>query len=451
MQTITKTAVKEPIKTAISTNNAIMITGLEGKKTLKGQISIHGAKNAALKAMAASLLFDGPVELKNIPDTEDIQTLSKILSKMGVRIDRKGKDVFAIDSSGAISTDIDAELAKIMRASVVLTGPMLGRFGKVSFPTPGGCVIGARPIDLFISGYRKMGADVCEESGLYKISGSISGCEIFFDKISVGGTETLMMAAVLAKGTTILKNCAMEPEIANVAEWLNECGASIKGIGTPTLVIEGRNGKLLSAKAAYVAIPDRIETASYLLLGALCASELKLVNSEPNHIESVITLLQKSGVPVTYDSNSISISGNTKSNSDFDSFDFITHEYPGVSTDIQAPLVVFLTQSKGKSKVFETIFEGRFKYVDELVRMGANITPINEREVMIEGSAELTELPEGEVLTAHDIRAGFAIVMAALVGKGKFAIVNTHLIDRGYERIVEILQSLGADIRRVSS
>ncbi len=446
MNTHIKDAATSPLSGQTDEQNTLYIKGLAGNKTLKGTIKIHGAKNSALKAMAAAVLFDGPVKLTNVPETDDTRTLSNILTKMGASVSTVTNGVLVVDASTMDRTDIDVELAKNMRASVVLTGPMLGRFRKVCFPMPGGCVIGARPIDLFIEGYRSMGAVVKEVGPVYDIEGKLNGTEIFFDKVSVGGTETLMMSAVLANGTTVLKNCAMEPEIVNVAEWLNACGAEIRGAGTPTITVVGRAGKLLQAKSEYVAIPDRIETASYLLLGALCASDLVIENCDPRHIESVIRLIQKSGVPVFFDDHSITIAGNNAPNSSFKFFSFTTHEYPGVSTDIQAPLVTFLTQTAGRSRVFETVFEGRFKYIADLIRMGANISPMNEREIMIEGPSVLDKLPSDEVLTAHDIRAGFAIVMAALVGYGDFKIINTQLIDRGYEGLVENLKGLGANI-----
>jgi len=428
-----------------------LIEGLAGEKRLKGSVEINGAKNAALKVMAAAVLFDAPVTLENMPNTDDLGTMSQILEKIGAKVMREGKTV-TIDSSGISNTDIDADLARSMRASVVLTGPLLGRFGKVSFPAPGGCVIGTRPIHLFIEGYKKMGAHVDLSDTLYRIETKkeIDGTEIFFDMQTVGGTETLMMAAVLGHGTTILKNCAMEPEIVSVAEWLNECGAKISGVGTPTITIEGTSGKLLSPKVAYMTIPDRIEAGSYLLLGALCADEMNINNCRPDHMEAVINLLRESGVPITVGKDSVTISGNGRlANSSFKSFNVRTHEYPGFPTDIQSPLVTFLTQVTGESLVFETIFEGRFKYVEELVKMGANITVMNSREILIKGPSQLVELPDSEELSAHDIRAGFAVVMAALVGKGKFVVNNVHLIDRGYERLEERLFALGAHIQRV--
>jgi UDP-N-acetylglucosamine 1-carboxyvinyltransferase len=432
------------------------ITGLGGEKTLKGSISIQGAKNAALKAMAAAVLFDGPVTLENIPENADVETMRTVLIKLGATaewVQDGDYAIFRIDASGINSTDIDPTLAGNMRSSVVLTGPLLARYGKVSFPAPGGCVIGARPIDLFIDGYKKMGATIDQDKNFYYMSApnKLRETEIFFNKQTVGGTETLMMAAVLSKGRTILKNCALEPEIVNVAEWLNDCGADIRGIGTPTLEIHGTNGKLLSAKKhPFVTIPDRIETGSYLLLGALCAQDLTITDCEPKHVESLTSLLRDSGVPLEIGPTEIKIVNNVAPNSLLAPVaDMRTHEYPGFPTDLQAPLVTYFTQTNGESKVFETIYEGRYKYVEDLNKIGAGISFLNPREIVIRGSTPLKAAPEGSTLEARDIRAGFAVVMAALVGKGQFTITNINLIDRGYEKLEERLQSLGAKITRV--
>ncbi|HTK33614.1 MAG TPA: UDP-N-acetylglucosamine 1-carboxyvinyltransferase [Candidatus Paceibacterota bacterium] len=431
------------------------ITGLAGEKTLKGSVSIQGAKNAALKAMAAAILFDGPVTLENIPDNADVATMTEVLTKLGAKaqwVEDGDLSIFTIDATGISSTDIDPTLAGSMRASVVLTGPLLARFGRVSFPTPGGCVIGARPIDLFIDGYKKMGAKIDEDKNSYYITApdKLHETEIFFSKQTVGGTETLMMAAVLSSGTTILKNCAMEPEIVNVAEWLNACGADIRGVGTPTIEITGTGGKLLSAKKhPYVTIPDRIETGSYLLLGALCAQDMSITDCEPKHVESLINLLRDSGVPLVIEPTTIKIVNNVAPTSLLTPVaDIRTHEYPGFPTDLQAPLVTYLTQTNGQSKVFETIYEGRYKYVEDLNTIGAGISFLNPREISINGPTPFKALPDGSTLEARDIRAGFAVVMAALAGKGQFTITNIHLIDRGYEKLEQRLQKLGAKIER---
>ena len=387
---------------------SFIINGLVGEKKLKGTIKINGAKNAALKAMAAAILFDGPVTLENVPDNADVATMAEILRRSGATVNRKeeivkskkekgknastGNGSIIIDSTQINSTDIDFKLAASMRASVVLTGPLLGRFGKVSFPAPGGCVIGARPIDLFLEGYKKMGATADEDKCSYKIetADGLKGTEIFFNKITVTGTETLMMAAVLGAGKTVLKNCAMEPEIVNVAEWLNACGAGIKGVGTPTMEIRGTDGQLLSPNKPFVTIPDRIEAGSFLILGALCSENMTIKDCEPKHMEAVINMLKGSGVPMEIGKSSVKITRNVAPTAMLSPVaDLRTHEYPGFPTDLQAPAVVFLTQTNGESRVFETIYEGRFKYVNDLNKIGADITAVNPREVLIQGPTPL--------------------------------------------------------------
>jgi UDP-N-acetylglucosamine 1-carboxyvinyltransferase len=445
----------------MSKNPSFIIKGLSGEKKLHGTIKVNGAKNAALKAMAATVLFNGKVTLKNVPDTADVATMAEILERLGAKVGRKkddnGKnaDIIEIDTTSIDSTNIDAELATGMRASIVLSGPLLGRFGKVSFPAPGGCVIGARPIDLFLDGYEQMGATTDEDKCSYHIeapSGLLS-TEIFFNKQTVGGTETLMMAAVLGNGKTVLKNCAMEPEIVNVAEWLNDCGAKILGVGTPTIEIQGTKGKLLSAKKPYVTIPDRIEAGSFLILGALCAEELTIADCQPKHMEAVINLLEQSGVPMEIGESDIKIVKNIAPSSFLSpTADLRTHEYPGFPTDLQAPAAVFLAETNGESRIFETIYEGRFKYIKDLNKIGADMVATNPREIIIHGPTLFNALSieEGDYaeITAHDIRAGFAVVVAALIGKGKFMVEDVHLIDRGYERLEERLRAIGADIER---
>lgn len=439
---------------SMKNNQTFNIHGLGGEKKLKGKIRVNGAKNAVLKAIAAAILFEGEVMLENVPMNRDVQTLIDIMKKLGANISVK-KDKLYIDTANINTTNIDPELGRSMRASVVLTGPLLARFGEVSFPAPGGCVIGERPIDLFIDGYKKMGATV-ENGGVYKIkidSGKIGSTEIFFNKITVGGTETMMLAGVLGIGKIILKNCAMEPEIESIASWLNECGANIKGAGTHTIEIMGTSGKLLKPNKSYFTIGDRIEAGSFLILGALCARELTIEGCDPSHMEAVIEVLKESGVTLSCDfrKGQIQISNNTKPNSSFKALsDLRTHEYPGFPTDLQASMTVFLTQVTGKSNVFETIYENRFKYVDDLKKLGADIIMKNHREITVNGPTpfSLRGQTSSATLTAHDIRAGFALVLAALVGKGEFVIDNIQLIDRGYEKLEEKLSALGAEVGR---
>ncbi len=434
----------------MATTDTFVIQGLAGEKKLKGAVRINGAKNAVLKAMAATILIEGPVRLTNVPHTDDVETLIEILRKLGATVEWTDHTLI-IDTAGINKTDIDAQMAQKMRASVVLTGPLLARFGKATFPAPGGCVIGTRPIDIFIEGYKKMGAKMTPDNNLYIIEAPLhlTGADIFLSIQAVGPTETLMMSATLARGTTVLKNCAMEPEIVSIAEWLNECGASISGAGTPTITIIGTAGKLLAARG-YETIPDRIEAGSFLLLGALCASDLIIEKCRPEHFESVINLLKSSGVPIEVGKDFVHIVGNATKTGSYAPFNIRTHEYPGFPTDLQSPAVTYLTQVSGESTVLETIFEGRFKFTEELIKMGANISMMNQREIMIKGATPLVQLPEGECLSAHDIRAGFAVVMAALVGSGTFTVTNVHLIDRGYEKLEERLRAIGADIVRTN-
>ena len=447
----------------INQNESFVVTGLNGAKTLSGIVEINGAKNAALKAMAAAVLFDGPVILENVPDTEDIRTMAQILIQLGAKVEfqkNQAHDV-VIDTTSISQTDINVKLAKSMRASVVLTGPLLARYGRVSFPAPGGCVIGDRPIDMFISAYEKMGAKISETDCIYEIqtSAGLKGTMIKFEKRAVGPTETAMLTAVLAPGKTILENCAQEPEIVNVAEWLNSCGAQISGVGTPTIEIEGTNGRLLKPNHNYVAIPDRIETGSFLILGALCAKQLTIKRCQPDHLKPLIDLLKGSGVPIEIeqslkgnrDHGTIRINDNVKANAAFRSFDVRTEPYPGFPTDLQSPVVAYLTQVSGQSTVTETVFDGRFKYVADLVKMGAAITEVDSHQISIEGPKTLKALSDEQLLGARDIRAGFAVIIAALVASGRSHIRNVHLIDRGYEQLERKLANIGADIRRIKT
>lgn len=441
------------------TKPSFVIQGLAGKKTLKGTIRINGAKNSALKAMSASILFDGPVILKNIPKTADIETMKEILEKLGARVSNIDCDIstsmkssginLEIDSSSIHTTNIDNDLAVGMRASVVLTGPLLARYGKVTFPAPGGCVIGARPIDRFLSAYEQLGATTNEVDCLYNIkSNKLTPTEISFEKISVGATETLMMASVLLDGRTVLHNCAKEPEIVNIAEWLNACGARISGVGTSTITIEGTNGKLLSPNVQFVTIPDRIEAGSFLVLATLCGEDITIDDCRPDHLEALINLLKMSGVHIEIGATSVRIINKSADAISYKAFDIDTKEYPGFPTDLQAPTVVLLTQAQGQSIVRENIFEGRFKYVEDLIILGAEISIISSHEIRINGPQHLKNPIDDTELTAHDIRAGFAIVLAALIGEGRFVVNNVHLIDRGYEQLEKRLRKLGANIER---
>ncbi|MCX6716752.1 MAG: UDP-N-acetylglucosamine 1-carboxyvinyltransferase [Candidatus Taylorbacteria bacterium] len=425
-----------------------LIRGLAGAKKLKGEIIINGAKNAALKAIPACILFEDDVTLDSVPYTEDVKKLCHLLTLAGATIENGIPGKIKISSKGLKNTDLDVETAKSMRASLVVTGPILARYGRVTFPAPGGCVIGARPTDLLFMGLEKLGAKITVENGQYVFTsaGPLVGAEIFFPVQTVTGTETLMMAAVLARGKTIMKNCAMEPEIKHLAGFLNSCGAKIEGAGTPTIEITG--GPLLHSDGKiYHIVPDRVEAGSYLILGALCADDLKISNCIPEHLESTVNLLQSSGVPIIVGKDFLHIKGNAKiPYGKFKNFNVKTHEYPGFPTDLQAQMATFLTQTEGQSIVFETIYEGRLKYVEELIKLGADITTMSGREILIKGPTPFHAVEE---LFAHDIRAGFATVIAALLSDGDSILQGVHYIDRGYEKLEERLRSIGADIQRV--
>ncbi len=425
-----------------------IVQGLEGKRTLEGELQVLGAKNAVLPLLASAILFKDGIELSNVPLNEDVKRISEILEKMGVvvTVSNPGKlsiNTKSIDEKGTI----DRELAKKIRASIFLSGPALARFGRVTFPKPGGCVIGARPIDLFIENYEKMGATITTEGDEYVVTtdGKLKGCHIFFPLQSVSATETFLMAAVLAKGKTILENVACEPEVVALAEYLNACGAKIEGAGSSTITITGTG--LLSSKGEIAqVIPDRIEAASFLILGALSAKQLKITHCRPSDMRVVIELLRKAGVDIEEGKNSLTVRNNPDKPTQYQGFSFRTHEYPGVPTDIQPQLATFLTQAVGESPVFETIFEGRLNYTTELVRMGANILICDPHRAIVKGPTPL----EAEQIDAPDIRAGFAYIIAALLAKGYTTIRNIYYIDRGHEAIESRLQAIGVDIRRVA-
>jgi len=426
-----------------------LIKGLGGGKKLKGTIAVGGAKNAALPLMASSILFKKQVAFENIPDIEDIKRMGELLELLGVEVERTAPHSYTLNASKITSGDLDKEIAKRMRASVLLTGPLLARRGSVSFPHPGGCVIGERPIDLFLEGFKKMGAVVEEKGERYHISlkpkKKLKGTEIFFRVQSPTATETFIMAGLLAEGRTVLKNCALEPEVKDLADFLISCGADIKGAGTTTIEING--GKELAPPSKpYAVIPDRIEAGSFLILGALCAETLEITNCEPSHLESITALLRLAGVKISIGKNKITVSSNKKTkNNGFRSVSVKTHEYPGFPTDFQAPMSVFLTQASGESLIFETIFEGRLSYAEDLTRMGANLTVWDAHRMMIKGPTPL----KGRELEAPDIRAGLAYLIAAAVAKGESVINNVYYIDRGYEAIEKRLRPLGLEIERM--
>lgn len=427
-----------------------IVHGLSGKRALEGELPVRGSKNAALPAIASALLFDAPLTLSNVPNIADITVLGEMLEEIGAEVKRDTKGDLIIDTKKVNAVALPHELAKRMRASVILAGPLLARFGEVVFPHPGGCVIGARPIDLFLEGFQKMGASYEEHDGKYRLcaqKGGLRGADIFFRQPTVTGTETLMLAATRAKGTTILRNAAMEPEVVFLTGLLRSGGAKIKGEGTPTIEITGVEKPLGAPRNAIRVIPDRIEAGSFLILAALVGKDISITHCDPEHNRILIESLRAAGVSIEEKADSLLIRASEKKNTRYKSFSIKTHEYPGFPTDLQAPAVVFLTQSTGEALVHETIFDGRLSYTKDLAAMGADIALWDAHRASVKGPTPL----RGKELHGPDLRAGLAYLIAAIVARGKSVVYNACLIDRGYERIEERLKKVGVMIERVSN
>ena len=421
-------------------NEKFVIQGLEGQRVLEGKASVRGAKNAALKAFAASILFDDEIQIDNTPLIQDIENISRLLKHLGVEVNQISERSFRLKPSSAIGADLSDDIAKSFRSSIVLSGPILAREGRVSFPHPGGCVIGERPIDIFLEAFEKMGAKAERDGERYVVSADrLTGAEIIFKIPSVTATETLMMAAVLTPGTTVLHNAATEPEIVALAEYLNASGAQISGAGTHTILIKGVDS--LKSKEPFLTPPDRIEAGSLAILAAACGRDVEIINCCTDHLKVFLQALSNIGVNIQKTENSIRI----KSSPQLKAIDIKTHEYPGIPTDLQSPLAVLMTQATGRSFIFETVFEGRLNWLNDLARMGADITICDPHRAFISGPTIL----RGREMESPDLRAGLAFIIAGLVAKGESIIHNIYNIDRGYENIEERLAQIGADIKRV--
>lgn len=421
------------------TGDTLVIEGLSGKKRLKGSIPVFGAKNNVLKVMAAAALIEGESSFTNVPDIADVASMARILEGLGAFVSRSG-DTLTVNAKELSGTVVNAEMGKSIRASVVLIGPVLARLGSITFPHPGGDVIGERPIDIFISGFQALGASYSHEGDTHTLSapGGLSGGEFFFRVVSVTATETMMMAATKAHGPVTLKNCAMEPEIGALADFLKSCGAHIEGAGTPTILIQPST---LSAPAKpFRVIPDRIEAATFLTLGALAAEELTVTGIEPSHLDAVLEVLLRVGVPVSIGKDFVTV----RAPETLKPARLRTHEYPGFPTDAQAPFTILLTQAEGESAILETIFDGRLNYTAELVGMGANIQLVNPHRAIVKGKTPL----KGREISGPDIRAGLAFILAAAIADGTSKVGNAHLVDRGYEKIEKRLAGVGLSIER---
>ena len=414
---------------------------IRGGNPLLGTIRISGAKNAALPAMAAALLTEDPVILENVPQVRDIETTRRLLSSMGAEVELgygRAQHRTSICCKQLAAPEASYELVKTMRASTLVLGPLVARCGRARVSLPGGCAIGARPIDLHIKGLERLGAKIDQQHGYVEASAErLKGAEIVFDKITVTGTEDLLMAATLAEGETLMQNCAREPEVADLADLLNKMGAKIEGAGTPTIRVKGVS-KLHGAR--HRIIPDRIEAATFILAGALTDGDLNIAGCEPKHLDALLQKLEEAGVKTKATRDCVRVEGNGA----LKAADVITEEYPGFPTDVQAQYMVLATQAEGTSIITENIFENRFMHALEMVRMGANIK-IEGRRAIVRGKTPLS----GAAVLASDLRASASLVLAALVAEGETIIDRVYHIDRGYENIEEKLRGVGAQIRRI--
>lgn len=416
---------------------------ISGGKQLSGELRVNGAKNHALKMIPACFLCSDTTTIQNVPRVEDVSRLLEIVEHIGGRVNQEGNSV-RITPPEVFSGDLPIEIVPKLRASIVLVGPLLARYGRVRLPHPGGCNLGKRPIDLFIKGFEALGAQVHTDNDaqLFEAPQGLRGCRFTFPIISVTGTETLMMAAVLAEGVTTLENAACEPEIIALAEYLNAHGANISGAGTSTMVITGlgQNGRITAGVADI--IPDRIEAGSFVILAAATQSPLTITHCNPAHLRVPLQILETIGVYTTTTESTITVQPSDHMNA----HDIVTHEYPGFPTDLQAPMTVLLTQAHGQSLVRETIYDGRLFYTDTLNTLGAKITLIDSYRAQVNGPTAL----RGKMVVSPDIRAGIALVIAGLMAKGQTIIDNIYQIDRGYEHIEQRLANIGADITRVT-
>jgi UDP-N-acetylglucosamine 1-carboxyvinyltransferase len=414
---------------------------IRGGNPLVGSIRVSGAKNAALPAMAAALLTEDTVILENIPQVRDIVTERNLLAAMGAEVELgygRAQHRTTISCRDLVNAEASYDLVKTMRASTLVLGPLIARMKTARVSLPGGCAIGARPIDLHINGLEKLGAAITQQHGYIEAHAErLKGGRIVFEKITVTGTEDLLMAATLAEGESILENCACEPEVVDLADLLTKMGANIEGAGTQTIRVRGVE-KLHGAR--HRIIPDRIEAGTFLIAAALTGGDLTVAGCDPKHLGALLSKLDECGVQTRVNDDSVRII----SNGPLKAADVVTEEYPGFPTDMQAQYMALATQANGASFVTENIFENRFMHAQELVRMGANIK-IEGHRAVVRGVTPLS----GAAVQASDLRASASLVIAALVADGETIIDRVYHIDRGYERIEEKLRSVGAQIRRI--
>lgn len=407
---------------------------IQGGKKLEGEVRISGSKNAALPIIAATVLVKGKTILYNVPNIQDVQTMFEIIRDIGGKVIKKNNKII-IDTSKIHTYEIPENLMRKMRSSVILAGAIIGKYNKANFSYPGGCEIGSRPIDLHLKGFEKLGINIKEEYGeIICNSEKIIGTQIHLDFPSVGATENIILAACLAEGTTILTNAAKEPEIEDMAKFLNKAGAKIKGAGTDRVEITGVK-KL--AEISYNIMPDRIEAGTYLVAGAITGGNVKITNANPTHIEPILDKLEEANCILEIGKDYIQIKAPRR----IKSVDIKTMPYPGFPTDMQSIFGALLSTAKGTSIITENIFENRYKYVQELNRMGARIN-VEGRTAIIKGTKRI----QGANVVASDLRGGVALIIEALAAKGVTQVDNVHYILRGYENIEEKLKKLGAKI-----
>lgn len=411
---------------------------VRGGQRLSGTVKVHGAKNSVLPIIAASILAsEGKSTIHDVPLLDDVVTISKVLKSIGVKVSYHDEQV-TLDASHISNCEAPYDLVRQMRASFLVMGPLLARCGEARVALPGGCAIGTRPIDQHLKGFEAMGADINLGQGYIeaRANGRLKGAKVYLDVASVGATENIMMAATLAEGTSVIENAAKEPEIVDLANYLNAMGAKIRGAGTGLIRIEGVE-KLHGVQ--HTVIPDRIEAGTYMIAAAITGGDVFVEGAIADHLKPIISKLQEMGVTIKEDENGVHVS----SSGQLKAVDVKTLPYPGFPTDMQAPMMALLMVSEGTSIVTETVFENRFMHVGELKNMNAEIK-VEGRTAVITGGAKLT----GASVCATDLRAGAALILAALAAEGESEITGVHHIDRGYVKIAEKLQALGADIRR---
>lgn len=409
---------------------------ITGGKPLEGTITVSGAKNAVLPIIAASLLCAEPIQLDDAPDLLDVNIMNRVISALGAKVVRKGSTLY-IQAQEIDCIEAPYDLVSQMRASIVTMGPLLARKGHVRISHPGGCAIGSRPINWHLKGLEALGAEVKMDHGFLDVSTKgLKGTRIYLDYPSVGATQNIMMAASMAQGTTLIENAAQEPEIVDLATFLNEMGGKVRGAGTSIIHIEGVRE---FHGTTHTVIPDRIEAGSFLLLAAATGGDVLVQNVIADHLKPLIAKMEEAGIRMVEEGDGIRIRGDGI----YNSVDIKTQVHPGFPTDLQAPFMAFLTRARGTGLITETVFENRFMHVDELKRMGADIK-IEGRSAIVQGIQRINAAP----VTATDLRAGAALILAALTADGTTDIRGIHHIDRGYEKVEEKLSRLGANITR---